>query len=252
MPEFKSWRSFRDFERTVKGHRRYIRTPDTEEFLDVVRQTAEKRVEIIPTGTSFFRAQRDCVTDSTYENGELISEVALPYGKDRMKPLRDSAAEGRANPKGIPFLYLATDHDTAIAEVRPWVGAYVSVVTFKTRGPLKVIKCVTTENIFQHWWMSEPPPEKREESVWAWIDESFARPVTPNDNVADYAAPQIIAELFRANGYDGVVYRSSVSETGHNVALFDLDAAEVVHGCVFEVKHVSFKSKQAGPPINYR
>lgn len=40
-----------------------------------------------------------------------------------MKPLSNSASEGRANPKGIPYLYVATDKETAMSEVRPSLGA---------------------------------------------------------------------------------------------------------------------------------
>ena len=49
---------------------------------------------------------------------------------------------------------------------------------------------------------------------------------TASDDRADYAATQIVAELFRQNGFDGIAYRSS-SGPGHNIALFDLNAANV-------------------------
>ena len=48
-----------------------------------------------------------------------------------MVPDAEHATSGRLNPRGIPFLYLAEDSKTAIAEVRPWVGALVSMGVFE-------------------------------------------------------------------------------------------------------------------------
>jgi len=251
MAKFKSWRSYRDFKRAVREQMRYIRTPEMESFLDAVRQTAKKRVNVLHPGFSLWRAQLGCDWQTEQEEGEAWSmETPWPYGKDRMMPLRDRATEGRANPKGIPLLYLATHRNTAIAEVRPWIGSYVSVGRFKTRRELRIVDCTGT--ITMIYGNSEPSPAEREQNVWGYINESYASPVTRADNVADYAPTQIIAELLKAHGYDGIVYRSSVSERGQNVALFDLEAAELVQGHVFEVTHVSFKSSQAAGPVNYR
>ncbi len=199
MAEFKSWQGFGDFERAVKRQMRYVRTSDTEDFLDAVRQTAEKRIEVLPAGMSLWRAQLGVDLQSEYEDGELISETPRPYSKDRMKPLRDCAPEGRANPKGIPSLYLATDRDTAIAEVRPWIGSKISVGLLKICRELKIVNC-TTGRLHHLYIGGEPSAAKREESVWAFIDMAFAHPVTPTDNVADYAPTQIIAELCKAHG----------------------------------------------------
>lgn len=77
-------------------------------------------------------------------------------------------------------------------------------------------------------------------AVWRDIDRAFSEPVTAADDHADYAAIQFLAELFRHNGFDGIAYRSafgpghgsSISSNPplcyHNIALFDVNAAEVV------------------------
>ena len=253
MAEFKSWRSFWEFEHAVKRQMRYVRTTDTEAFLEAVGQTAGRRIEVLPVGTTLWRAQLGVNWRPDYDkDGDLVGETPWPHDKDRMKPLRDCATEGRANSKGIPCLYLATDRDTAIAEVRPWIGSYVSVGLFRTDRELRVVKCVTDYGLRRYWIKGEPDATEREEAVWAFIDAAFAHPVTPIDNVADYAPTQIIAELFKAHGYDGIAYRSSVSKTGHNVALFDLDASEVVEGQPFEVKTVELQSRAMENPAQYR
>jgi RES domain-containing protein len=252
MAEFKSWRSFRGFEHAVKQQTRYVRTSDMEDFLDVVRETAEKRVEILAAETPLWRAQLEVEWRPEYDgDGDWIGESPWPHGKDRMKPLRDCATEGRANPKGIPYLYLATDRDTAIAEVRPWIGSEISVGLFKTQRELRVVNCMTRARLTRVF-LEEPSAEDREKTVWIHIDEAFSRPVTRNEDVADYVPSQIIAELFKAQGYDGIAFGSSVSETGYNVVLFDLDAADIVEGLPFEVTKVDLQSKPIGNPVRYR
>jgi hypothetical protein len=62
---------------------------------------------------------------------------------------------------------------------------------------------------------------------------------------------QTLAELFKMHGYDGIDYRSSVSTTGHNVALFDLDAATVVECHLSWISGVSFQFHEMGCPVRY-
>ncbi len=63
----------------------------------------------------------------------------MPHNPTRMKPIPGQASEGRANPKGIPYLYLATHRDTALAEVRPWIRSLFSVAQFKIVRDLVVV-----------------------------------------------------------------------------------------------------------------
>jgi hypothetical protein len=50
---------------------------------------------------------------------------------------------------------------------------------------------------------------KRAEVVWSLIDVAFAQPITRNDDTGDYAATQIIAELFKSAGFGGIAYKSN-------------------------------------------
>jgi hypothetical protein len=124
MKAFKSWASYFNFEWAVKHHTRYIYSDDVEVFLQTVSSTAEKRIEVIPKDSYLWRAQLG--NDWRKEN-EFGEEIPAPYSPDRMRPLPGRAKEGRANPKGIPYLYLASIRETALAEVRPWIGSRISV-----------------------------------------------------------------------------------------------------------------------------
>ncbi len=186
-------------------------------------KTAEKRVLVIQPETSLWRAQVGSAAEPHYANGVLVGDFPCPFRQDRMKPRRECAIGGPGESERDSKSYLATDQDTAIGEVRPWIGSDVSVGLFKTCRELRVVKCMTDHGpdyLLRYLFSeAEPPAEEREEMVWICIDQTFARPVARNDNVADYAPSQIIAELFKVQRYDGIAYRSSVSNTGYNVAL---------------------------------
>jgi RES domain len=248
MEKFKSWDSYGLFSREVVRQRRYMRTPEAQEFLSVVAATCKARLLPVPAKRIFWRAQLGHglqVVDSV--------EQEAAYTPGRMKPRVDRAAEGRANPKGIPCLYLSTTADAAISEVRPWVGAAVSLAQFEVTRPLTVVDCSRLHGqyfklafgnrIFDAVGatMSAPSPDEFEKIVWAAIDSAFSAPVTEADDVADYAPTQVLAELFRSEGYDGVAYKSAFGDDGFSVALFELDSARQLNGALHEVKSVKFE-----------
>jgi hypothetical protein len=163
-----------------------------------------------------------------------------------MKPCQGTASEGRANPKGIPYLYLSEGKNTAMAEVRPWVGSLISVGQFETLRDLVLINC-SSEHPKVMFYIEEPDPLKREQAVWYDINRAFSRPVNPSDSLADYAPTQIIAELFKNNGFDGIVYNSSLGED-LNVVLFDLDSVRGICRYLYETKTVKFKFDPSKSP----
>jgi len=244
---FESWRSYWNFERAIRTRMRYVHDGNVTAFLGTVLETGQKRLETIPSKSFCWRAQVGHARRPIYAGNEYVADVPDPYSPKRMKPLDGRAIEGRANPKGIPYLYLSTDRETACAEVRPWIGSLISVAQFQTLRELRLVNCTTDRKASRVYIGREPSPGEREESVWTDIDKAFARPVSPSEDVADYAPTQIIAELFKMHGFDGVAYRSSLGP-GHNLALFDLGAAELISCHLFEVKTISFTFEEAANP----
>ena len=165
-----------------------------------------------------------------------------------MKPPEDRATEGRANPKGIPVLYLATQPKTAMSEVRPGLGSLVSCAQFKTVRPLKLVDFSVYHGRGPVFYSSEPDPPQKEKSVWIQIDRAFSEPTTFGDNTADYVPTQMIAELFKSEGYDGIAYKSAFDDDGYNVALFDLADAELIACALHEVKSLEFSFRQTDNP----
>lgn len=97
-----------------------------------------------------------------------------------------------------------------------------------------------------HLYFREPDPEKRRSAVWNSLDRTFSLPQTRSDDVSDYIPTQIVAELFRSNRYDGIIYRSAFDQTSHNVCLFYLNAAEPTGATLYEIRSMEIKPERIG------
>jgi hypothetical protein len=263
MREFKGMADFPSFFETIARKSRYIHDERVSEFLETVAGTAYSRTLIRSSGTESWRAQKSDVWETIYlplaapgdseehPDGEqhrdepMDNEISgteyerpCPFTAERMKPRRKLASEGRLNAKGIPFLYVADDQDTAMAETRPWAGARVTIALLRTKRELKIVDCGMDSGQPD----INPPmtPEKAEKIAWFLICNAFSTPIERSDDSAEYAPTQVLAEKFRSVGFD-VKYKSELG-SGCNIALFDLDSAGVVEPCrLFQTKRVHFE-----------
>jgi RES domain-containing protein len=247
-PTFKSHRDYYNFRLEVVKSRRYIGSPETVAFLQAVAATCYARETIVKLGAGLRRAQVAHGLRPIYQTGDdgediYIDDIECAANKVRMMPLRDRAYDGRVNPRGIPCLYMATNDATAVSEVRPAIGAYVTVASMKCLRELKLVDCsVLANKYFIHFKV--PERQEMEKAVWSDIDRAFSAPADRSDDAADYAPTQILTELFRSLGYDGVAYKSAFGEDGYNVAIFNIDDFEVGWCRLFQVKDITHKIEQ--------
>lgn len=238
---FDNWNAYSIFAHSIRSESRLIHGEQAQNFLAAIARSAHKRTGTLGKNKALWRAQIGCDYRETEQYGAPMEEE-VPFSSSRMKPLRNSAHEGRVNPRGIPCLYAAGDIQTAISEVRPWVGAKVSVSQLSPNRDLRLVSFLdgadTQLNI--NVFFEEPAPEDRENIVWQEIGRAFSRPVSTDPGVAEYAPTQVIAEKIKQEGYDGIVYKSRLGQ-GINFALFDIDSTAVLDGRLHEIKGVSYE-----------
>jgi len=244
---FKSFQSFRQFALSITTQWRYARDAERTDFLQTVLETSASRQEVIAAGTILWRAQlgHDWYPEAQGEGPDEVQPSPLP--PERMKPSGNRARENRANPKGIPYLYVATHQETAVAEVRPWIGSYVSIAQFALKREVRVVNAVSDRRLIIYG--PEPEPEERERAVWRDIDGAFSQPVTSGDDTADYVPAQALAEFFRESGLDGIAYGSSLGP-GHNLVLFDIGAAVLKSCGLVQIRGVKFDWSDAANPYS--
>jgi hypothetical protein len=249
MAEFNSHQDYWRFSQSVICRNRHVFEPQVDEFLNVVASTTSERIFTIDSGSSLYRAQLGFNWDSrpvdpVDPDGEKF-DIEAPFVPTRMKPLPDSAREGRVNVKGIPCLYLSDDRDTAMAETRPWIGSFVSLGIFIVEKELRLVNCCVERHRFHIVPEPTHTPQGREKIAWGEISYALSEPVTPSDVTAEYAPTQVLSELFRRNGFDGIRYKSHLG-SGHNYALFELGAANLQSCQLCVLKNISFSFGTTG------
>lgn len=189
MAEFSSTDSYRRFEQAVKRETRYVYNGEVRDFLAAVVETSKTRKDSIEKSSILWRAQRGYTWRTENPGTEEEFDVPDAFDPDRMVPKAEFVSDGRVNPRGIPCLYLASTKEAAVAEVRPWVGSYISLAQFEIMRDVVVVDCTKDKRMFPNWLLQKTPQEipadKREQIAWGEIGHAFSRPVTPDEPVTN-------------------------------------------------------------------
>lgn len=238
---FNSWKDFQTFESDVKLKNRFVHSAEVLEFFLNVKRTLPARERPLATGSILHRGQLGYDEDES-EGGTLIRG----FNPKRMKPIPNKGTEGRANPKGISYLYLSNDENTALAELRPHLGQNISSAQFKVQKDLRIVDCYSVPHHYSHIRCFFDPPTSQDEignAIWSLINDAFSKPVNNVDQSADYVPTQILAEYFKSQDFNGVCFKSSMG-IGYNYILFDLNDAELVNCTVMETTALSYEFKE--------
>jgi len=156
-------------------------------------------------------------------------QSGLPaYLPDKMGcPPPDLASGGRANPSGIPYLYLSDNEATVLYEVRASYLDELSVAIFKLKDKFHSIKIVDfTEDTSLY------QPTNVNETIKARflrdrISSDLSKAMRRYDSEIDYIPTQFICEFIKIfTGAKGIRFTSSLHPSGKNVVIFDQDLME--------------------------
>ncbi|MDQ5984806.1 MAG: hypothetical protein CSYNP_00502 [Syntrophus sp. SKADARSKE-3] len=150
------------------------------------------------------------------------------------KPSAKQSQHGRANPKGIPYLYLASDAETAIAEIRPGIHDRITVGKFKIINSLKVIDLRNPgiDSPFKHGHELEYIIQHA--AFLRKLGSEISKPINPEDPELEYLPLQYLCEFIKHKGFAGVIYKSSVSK-GYNVAVFNDNKVRCISTKLYEL-----------------
>ncbi|NNH81628.1 RES family NAD+ phosphorylase [Rhizobium laguerreae] len=203
-------------------------------FLDVVIDEARLRqlldiLLVTQLPSEWFRARISADTD------------ADPFPIEQMgAPPNRRTSHGRANPAGIPYLYLGSRPETAVSEVRPHTGEVACVAKFHVPD-IRAVDLRNPRKLVSPFILSEAAEIGQLRADLPFLErlgEELTRPVLPQGAAIDYIPSQYLCEFIKKSKFDGVVYRSSVSD-GFNLALFDPGKAQGRTVAVYEVEKVT-------------
>lgn len=166
----------------------------------------------------------------------------VPYDVSEMgAPPKHLATHGRANPTGIPYLYLGSQPNTAVAEIRPHTGEVACVADFTLSDPLIAVDLRNPRKLVSPFRLADANAIGQLRADIPFLERlggELTRPVLPRIAAIDYLPSQYLCEFIKKSGYGGVVYRSSVSD-GINLALFDPNKAVGGDVALYNVDRVS-------------
>ena len=177
----------------------------------------------------FFNTQYELKPKDELFRARLHHQSGLEaYNTDEMycpEPLR--ASGGRANPLGIPYLYLSDNVETVLYEVRASYLDELSIGSFYLKDKYSSVKIVDfTEDtaLFQ--------PNKVNETIKAKllrdkISKDLSKPMRRYDSEIDYIPTQFICEFIKVfTGASGIRFSSSLHPNGKNIVIFNQEFME--------------------------
>lgn len=172
-----------------------------------------------------------------------INESETPFEIKQMgAPPIGVASHGRANPPGIPYLYVGSTPETSISEIRPHTGEIATVAKFSLDPDgISLVDLRHPKRLISPFSLGD------EDDIGALrgdigflqrLGSELTRPVRPQAAAVEYVPSQYLCEFIKKSGWDGVIYSSSVSD-GINLALFNPAKAEAESTSVWSVDRVS-------------
>ena len=183
-----------------------------------------------------------------YSKGKIfyrsrISSSEFGHRVDEMgKPPNNLSKSGRANPKGIPYLYLAQSIQTTMYEARATFLDYVSIGQFMLDESINIISLRTSYQV-SPWTDFSLEDYIKYKPLLDRFENDLAKPLRRQDNELDYLPTQYLCEYFKSLGYDGVEYGSSLHEGGINLVVFNDEKLTCKSVEVHEVSKIEILSE---------
>jgi hypothetical protein len=207
--------SWKDFVRYIKHENRFHSNHINYEVLKDYLMKLTTNVE----EEAFFRAR-------------ISNEREL--GRDDMgAPPPEYATAGRANSEGISHLYLASETNTVVSEIRPSLGDTIYIGKFPIREDLKVIdfRLLKSLDVFE---FNDPTRFAINLEIFSEMSKAISKPVRSGDSKLDYLPTQFIVDFIKSlneietAGYHGIIFESTVSTSGYNLMIFNPSILECI------------------------
>ena len=185
--------------------------------------------------------------NSLHIGQKLYRSRITPIGQKKIEnnnmgcPPKSLATAGRANPIGIPYLYLSDSAKTTYFEVRAVYLDQLSVGTFRIERELNLVDFIYDVNLFLAY--NDGTASLKEivikKKVIDAISEDLSKPLRKYDSELEYVPTQLICEYCkRIVGADGIIFKSSLHKGGRNYVLFDESSAKCIRVDIHEITQI--------------
>lgn len=234
-------RYLKEFIEEITYHNRNPRDLKALELLDDISTNPEMKVK---SAERLYRSRVIKANDITNKEVGFFGFGA----SGSFVPPKKYSNDMRANYRYIPYLYCSNHPYLSLVEVRPRLGALVSVATIVVNEELTLLDFTNTNK------PSRMTPAK--ENLFSDLSNLFSKPVAEEDDTSDYIPTQFIAEYAKNLGYDGIVYQSSlVPEINHaginrfNIVVFNYSKCAAIKSNVILISNDYLEGIQTDPDI---
>ena len=193
----------------------------------------------------------DLLPSSKLKEGSLLYRARIiPEGrvklskKDMGCPEKGKATAGRANPLGIPYLYLCKDEKTTYYEVKSVYLDKLSIGTFMIQRDINIVDFNSKSSLFLSFdganQLSDTVVKKK---ILEALSYDLSKPMRRFDTDLEYIPTQLICEYCKRNEADGICFASSLHSGGVNYVLFNPEDAKCIKVVSKEITSVQYEVK---------
>ncbi|UYN95373.1 MAG: RES family NAD+ phosphorylase [Enhydrobacter sp.] len=220
---------WREFEKTLKTEARYFSQTCESRLKDVfagieAMKTKDQKTLIVDGGPgtgidAFYRAR-------VIEGDDALKQALERPDRHIGPPPPQLAKDGRMNARGISVFYGSGDTKTALAEVRPPVGANVVTAKFRVIRPLRLLDLTILRSVEIAGSLFDPTfaPTFERVAFLRSLSSIMTQPVLPTDEAFAYLATQAVADFLASRAdpaIDGILFPSAQTKSDSlNVVLF--------------------------------
>ena len=174
-----------------------------------------------------------------------INTSDKPFKISKMgKPPKNLVLNGRANPIGIPYLYLSSSIETAIAEVRGYKGEAVTLAEFKMKNNLELADLRDPKSTISPFELNEELELIYKNMTYlTLLGNELSKPIIPREANLEYLSSQYLCELIKHIGFHGIIYKSSIAD-GNNYVIFDDKRLKAVLTYQYTITDIMTKSRK--------
>lgn len=175
-----------------------------------------------------------------------INTSDKPFKKSDMgKPPKVCVSNGRANPIGIPYLYVASTIETAISEVRGHKGEIITVAEYDIRNSLELADLRDPRSTISPYELNDDDELEliyKNMPFLTLLGNELAKPIIPRVANLEYLSSQYLCELIKHLGFHGIIYKSAITE-GSNYVIFNDRRLKMVKTFQYRIINVNTDSE---------
>ena len=159
------------------------------------------------------------------------------------KPPEKLVLNGRANPIGIPYLYVASTIETAISELRGHKKEEFTVAEFQMEDGLELADLRDPQNTISPFELNEDDELEliyKNMPFLTLLGNELSKPIIPREANLEYLSSQYLCELLKLIGFHGIIYKSSIAD-GNNYVIFKHMKLKPVKSFQYLITDVNYK-----------